>query len=751
MDNDRLLFDVANALAILSRNREPFSFPKNLSLTDEARRVIEDVIDAGSVTSHSCKIRSDFGNTNRYELVIGNDTLNLFRGGQIRLGGSGVTIPLFDEKLRRNFALKAPRVSVLAYKALEFNELDEKNFEGRVENEYVSFENERQISRRLSHVNIAQHFYGDKKEFQLPGSAARRASFPYSVSEWIDGARSLHDYLKEETPSIGDVIDLMLQTFSALEHIHLQDVLHWDLKSDNILISKNGIAKVIDFGNSKLLDVDREGDLTATTTKGKYPDIKIFQTVNTGEDESRRFRISLPNRSWNHRFIDLWMLTQEWNRCLRLLPTFIQGKCDLTDPEQTAIERRFRNESRGRSEEAWECLRIIFDRVLFPFSKSYENTMTKENNSFNESALYFKSSTEIMSEMSRIVPPFGAAQNVTELLVSLDDVVRLPVTGNSVFTERVAAIVDTDVVRPTTLHYQLAQVRQVFPGATHTRFEHLLGTLSTATYFIRSLYLNDGNAFWRVSVEASHVRAVLLAAILHDAGHLAFGHFIEEMDDLLEDRKHSDFTIFLLEACLNHSDLADETTRARATRGVRREPKFSLTDTEITQLISVIRRSWCSENGAREGTNSEVRETLEAVISIFRSTRSKIPGSAYLSREGTGRALNSILRSIIDGPIDADKLDYLRRDSLHSGVFFANSIDLERFFESLRCCVLTADIDASLQPGVGVSEKGVAPGATGSKARRFSCGRARTRAGKNTARTYGRFAGKPEGLFSNGL
>jgi hypothetical protein len=122
-----------------------------------------------------------------------------------------------------------------------------------------------------------------------------------------------------------------------------------------------------------------------------------------------------------------------------------------------------------------------------------------------------------------------------------------------------------------------------------------------------------------------------------------------------------------------------------------------------------------------------------------------------LSREGTGRALNSILRSIIDGPIDADKLDYLRRDSLHSGVFFANSIDLERFFESLRCCVLTADIDASLQPGVGVSEKGVAPGATGSKARRFSCGRARTRAGKNTARTYGRFAGKPEGLFSNGL
>ena len=131
-----------------------------------------------------------------------------------------------------------------------------------------------------------------------------------------------------------------------------------------------------------------------------------------------------------------------------------------------------------------------------------------------------------MEEISRIQPPFGAGQEIPELLVSLDEIVRLPVTGNSVFTRRVAAIVDSKIIEPTSLHYQLAQVRQVFPGATHTRFEHLLGTLTTAAYFVRSLYLNDMNAFWRVSVDAVDIRAVLLAAILHDSGHLAFGHLL---------------------------------------------------------------------------------------------------------------------------------------------------------------------------------------------------------------------------------
>jgi HD superfamily phosphohydrolase len=62
--------------------------------------------------------------------------------------------------------------------------------------------------------------------------------------------------------------------------------------------------------------------------------------------------------------------------------------------------------------------------------------------------------------------------------------------------------------------------------------------------------------------------------------------------------------------------------------------------------------------------------------------------------------------------MDADKLDYLRRDSFHAGVFFSNGIDLERFFESLRACVNT-DVDSSdVMPAIGVSEKGVAPAET---------------------------------------
>jgi hypothetical protein len=525
-ENLRLQFDIACALAILSPGEEyPIEFPKILRLDDVAKKILTDYVDADSFGRSKCRIKNHIPQTTNYHVPVGSDKLTLFPGGEIRAGGSGVTIQLHDARLNRHFALKVPRVSVLAYMAPAFSTLDEKNLQSRITNEHRAFENERLISRRLSHENVARHFYGSKKHISqlIPGAVLL---FPFSISEWIEGALPLHEYLIEKKPSLKQIISLVSQTFSALSHLHLQQVLHWDLKSDNILVSKYETAKIIDFGNSKLLDGLSEEDLVATTTKGKYPDISVFEAKLTEHDESRRFRIEFSHLSWNHPFIDLWMLAQEWNRCLVFSERFVQGSADLNKSQRDELLEAVNGKSTARLEEARDCMRIVFDRILYPLSQRDVTAITNEDSSFNHRALYFDSARAVMEEISRIQPPFGAGQEIPELLVSLDEIVRLPVTGNSVFTRRVAAIVDSKIIEPTSLHYQLAQVRQVFPGATHTRFEHLLGTLTTAAYFVRSLYLNDMNAFWRVSVDAVDIRAVLLAAILHDSGHLAFGHLL---------------------------------------------------------------------------------------------------------------------------------------------------------------------------------------------------------------------------------
>jgi len=283
--------------------------------------------------------------------------------------------------------------------------------------------------------------------------------------------------------------------------------MHWDIKSENVLVSSDGRIKLIDFGNAKGLDnLTDDKDLIATTTAGKFPKHSPLKAMRTDADESRRYRLKLPHLSWNDPYIDLWMLGQEWNRCLKITDRFKEGTSDLSRAERTMLWSKTRSYSSGRASDIWECLDIIFSRLLHSLSKNYRNNCVAADKSFDPKLLYYRekdtrhtAAAQLLVELSRIEPVLGAGQYVPELLVSLGEIVRLPVTGNSVFTDRVSMLVDSALARPTTLHLQLAQVREVFPGATHTRFEHLLGTVTTAAYFLRSLYLNELNAFWRVS------------------------------------------------------------------------------------------------------------------------------------------------------------------------------------------------------------------------------------------------------------
>jgi len=76
----------------------------------------------------------------------------------------------------------------------------------------------------------------------------------------------------------------------------------------------------------------------------------------------------------------------------------------------------------------------------------------------------------------------------------------------------------------------------VYPGATHTRFEHSLGVMHLATLLYDSIVSNDDNKkVLEESVgynEAGLVKdrqLIRLAALLHDVGHAPFSHASEEI------------------------------------------------------------------------------------------------------------------------------------------------------------------------------------------------------------------------------
>src|SRR5574340_1747424 len=75
---------------------------------------------------------------------------------------------------------------------------------------------------------------------------------------------------------------------------------------------------------------------------------------------------------------------------------------------------------------------------------------------------------------------------------------------------------------------QLGFVYRVWPGATHTRYEHSLGCYYLAMRALRALMQrgDDGGLF---GVAVSSIQTLVVASLLHDIGHYPFSHTIEEL------------------------------------------------------------------------------------------------------------------------------------------------------------------------------------------------------------------------------
>jgi hypothetical protein len=98
------------------------------------------------------------------------------------------------------------------------------------------------------------------------------------------------------------------------------------------------------------------------------------------------------------------------------------------------------------------------------------------------------------------------------------EVVRDPLWNNIRLEPQALAVLDTPAVQRLRYVRQLGHAFLVYPGATHTRFEHALGAYHLARRVVTELGVAD-------SEEGLTVR---LAALLHDIGHYPFSHALEE-------------------------------------------------------------------------------------------------------------------------------------------------------------------------------------------------------------------------------
>ena len=144
-----------------------------------------------------------------------------------RIGRGGMAIVYLAE----NAAINPPLVAIKI--------LDE--FLGSEPEYQRRFKREAYICSQLSHPNIVKVFnYGSTENSQ------------YILMEYVDG-KDLGEYLKNgRIFSVDVIVNMILSLASGLEAAHKKNVIHRDLKPQNILLSSSGIPKITDFGIAKI-------------------------------------------------------------------------------------------------------------------------------------------------------------------------------------------------------------------------------------------------------------------------------------------------------------------------------------------------------------------------------------------------------------------------------------------------------------------------------------------------------------------
>jgi len=105
------------------------------------------------------------------------------------------------------------------------------------------FRAERQILASLNHANIAR----------LMDAGEADNGQPYLVMEYVQG-QALDQYCDERRLDINARLKLFLEICAAVQYAHQNLVVHRDLKPANILVTTEGVPKLLDFGIAKLLD-----------------------------------------------------------------------------------------------------------------------------------------------------------------------------------------------------------------------------------------------------------------------------------------------------------------------------------------------------------------------------------------------------------------------------------------------------------------------------------------------------------------
>ena len=105
---------------------------------------------------------------------------------------------------------------------------------------------EGRAAAQLNHPNIVQAF-----------DVGRAGELYFFVMEYVDGRTVYDDIVKHRRFSEAEALDIVIQIAEALEHAHAKGLIHRDVKPKNVMITREGVAKLADMGLARAI-TDKE-------------------------------------------------------------------------------------------------------------------------------------------------------------------------------------------------------------------------------------------------------------------------------------------------------------------------------------------------------------------------------------------------------------------------------------------------------------------------------------------------------------
>jgi HD superfamily phosphohydrolase len=554
-------------------------------------------------------------------------------------GGAGIVIRVTDEHLQTAKALKLPRP--------------------RQEELVDSVRNEAEHLKKLRHDHIIRVYH-----LSAVPISGYKLPYPYFVMDFVEGVRNLRECIDDALKSANTVEALpeitgwlarkLLSIAQALTYLHRNDTIHFDVKPANILIDSEEKPVLSDLGFAKRKLQQGEDVIAGFTLFYAHPDLRTeYQHMSSQNRVRRKLNPTQFSYSWD---------------------IYAFGKTILE--MLSAIDSYFPD--RVQYDYAFVYLHLMACRMLDGHNQAKDDTdrariMQTQNNGtlsiYRETWLNFEAKdfgtikytafSRVLADLEELVYNRQCGEKVVELNSFFGDRVQIAVGSPAVFSARVKAIVEHPCFSRLGSVLQLGILNTVYPGVSHTRLEHSLGTFRYCRSYLQALYHDAHNPLFRQLVTEEDLRAVMVASLVHDLGQFPLAHELEEID---RDVKHERYTSTWL-------DNPTRDVRGRTIREIieNKQWGWGVPIDRVREILTVRRRD------DQLFVNSGLKDTM--------------------------------LASIIDGPIDVDKLDYLIRDSCNAGLTYGDLIDVDRLVRSLTVvihrekggqCVLT----------IGAYEKG---------------------------------------------